>query len=241
MIKKPTYEQRREEVLDVCHYEKQLYEMPIPGMEAYTIDAEMVVRSYKRPGSPRQMNCKLNKHGGYEYNLWCVDANGLRQKMSFSPLRLYLCACSGLDSRATTLDSFEYDENGLPIAVKMQVKDKMKRKPGKVITTSAYRKGMTDKEKQLALAARSEYEIKALQRAVDTEDYKELMEIMWSYKQLVVGMLYVRHFIRRQRAEELFSIAVEHITTRIKRDHMVVRNILWTLIHCALQAKLNKA
>lgn len=239
-MKRPTYQQRREE-LDVCHYEKQLYEMPIPGMEAYTIDAEMVVRSYKRPGSPSILCCKLNHHGGYEYNLWCMDEHGLRQKKSFNPLRLYLCACSGLDPRETTLDSFEFDENGLPVAVKMQVKDKMKCKPGKVITTSAYRKGMTDKEKQLALAARSEYEIKVLKKAVETDDYKELMEIMWSYKNLVIGMLYVKYLIRKNRAEELFSIAVEHVTTRIKRDHHVVRNLLWTLIHTAHQAKLNHA
>lgn len=236
-----SYEQRREEVLDVCHYEKQLYEMPIPGIEAYTIDAEMVVRSYKAPGSPHVMYCKKNKHGGYEYNLWCTDNNGFRQKFSFSPLRLYLCACAGLDPRVTTLDNFEFDESGNPVAVNMRVKDKVKRKPGKLITTNILRKGMTDKERQLALAARSEYEIKVLQKAVATEDYKELMEIMWSYKSLVIGMLYVKWGIRSNRAEELFSIAVEHTTTRIKRDHVVVRNILWALIHCAHFAKLNQA
>lgn len=235
------YEQRRKEVLDVCHYEKQLYEMPIPGLEAYTIDAEMVVRSYKSPGSPRVLCCKLNKHGGYEYNLWCADENGLRQKKSFSPLRLYLCACSGLDPRETTIDSFEFDEHGVPVAAKMKVTDNVKRKPGKVITTNVYRKGMTDKEKQLALAARCEYEIKVLQKAIETDDYKELMEIMWSYRQLVIGMLYVKYLIRSKRAEELFSIAVEHVTTRIKRDHVVVRNLLWSLIHTAHRAKLNQA
>lgn len=236
-----TSKQRRDEVLDVCHYEKQLYEMPIPGMEAYTIDAEMVVRSYKRPGSPRVMCCKLNKHGGYEYNLWCFDDNGLRQKTSFSPLRLYLCACSGLDPRETTLDSFEFDEHGHPIAANVKVTDRMKRKPGKVITANALRKGMTDKEKQLAFAARTEYEIKALQKAVASEDFTELMEIMWSYKQLVIGMLYVRYGIRKQRAEELFSIAVDHIATRIKRDHSVYRNLLWSLITTAHLAKINNA
>lgn len=235
------YEQRRKEVLDVCHIEKQLYEIPIPGMEAYTIDGEMVLRSYKRPGPPAILLCRQNKHGGHEYNLWCIDENGLRQKKSFSPLRLYLCACAGLDPRVATLDSFEYDEQGFPVAVKMKVKDKLKRMPGKVITTNAYRKTMTDKEKQMVVAARSMHELQVLQSCIETEDYSELMEIMWSYKTLVISMLYVRYGIRTARAKELYSIAVEHLIQRIKRDHVVIRNILWGLIHTAYLAKLNNA
>lgn len=235
------YEQRPQNDLDVCHYEKELYEIPIPGMEAYTIDGEMVVRSYKRPGNPLVMYCKQNKHGGYEYNLWCTDDNGFREKVSFTPLRLYLCACSGLDPRETTIDCFEFDDDGNPVVAKLKVKDKTKRRPGKVITSNFYRKGMSDTDKQLTLAARTRYEVRILQKCVSSDDYTELMEIMWSYKKLVVSMLYVRYRIRAQKAEELFSIAVEHITQRIKRDHIVVRNILWSLIHCAHIAKLNNA
>lgn len=240
-MEKPTYEQRREEVLDVCHYEKQLYEIPIPGMEAYTIDAEMIVRSYKKPGSPYIIRARVKKHGGCEYNLWCTNEYGLREKMSFTPLRLYMCACSGLDPRITILDDFEYDKDGNPIVAKFRTRKSIKNKPGKIISTHAYRREMTDKERQLALIARSEYEIKILQKAVETENYEELMKVMWSYKRIVIPMLFVKWGIRSKRTEELFSIAVEHIIQRIKRDHIVIRNLLWSLIHCAHQAKLNNA
>lgn len=226
---------------EVAYYEKQLYEIPIPGMEAYTIDAEMIVRSYKRPGSPSIIRVRVKKHGGCEYNLWCTNEYGLREKMSFTPLRLYMCACAGLDPRITTLEDFEFDKNGTPITAKLRTRKSIKNKPGKIISASAYRKEMTDKERQLALMARTEYEIKILQKAVETENYEELMKVMWAYRKIVIAMLFFKWGIRSKRAEELFSIAVEHITQRIKRDHIVIRNLLWSLIHCAHQAKLNNA
>lgn len=232
---------RRETELDVAHYERQCYEIEVPGFNMYTIDDNMVLRSYKTPGSPRVLNPKANHHGGYEYNLWHIDENGLRKKRSFSPLRLYLCACAGLNPISTTLDDFEYDESGNVKAVSLRTRKGLQHKPGNIITSAVYRRQLTDKERQQARAARQEAELKALQKAIASDDYSEVLTMLWSYRQLVCSVMYVRFRISRSRAEELFSVAMEHVVRKFRKDCVVCSNFMGMIIKNTELALYNNA
>lgn len=195
----------------------------IPNFPCYTIDRNLVVRSYAVPGPPAVLKIHHNHNGGEEYNLWTRDKDNNRVKKSFHPLRLFMCAVCQIDPVENTLSSFKLDENGHYILKFKNNKTPMGRKQS----------GYMDKDWQIANAVRGIEHMQALIHAADSDDWGRVMELMHDYKELVIDTVCYKCRCSRSDAEEAFYETLEHIVSRMRREHLCVYNFKGWLMKMA--------
>lgn len=215
--------------LEVCHFERKCCELEIPGFPLYTIDSELRVRSYCFPGQPRILKIYKAHHGEKEYRLFGHDTYGLRKIYYFSPLRLYMCATFGFDPRNYKLEDIVSNKksNGYDIVLN-RLGEKVK--GGTIITSSVYRKEMSDTEKQLTRVSIRMHELNIIKNAIETENWDDVWLECYSYKGIVERLMWYLYGIPRKNIEDFIELAIEKIMRDMMKNHIVVSSFMNTLL-----------
>lgn len=196
-------------------------EYDIPDFPSYTIDDELVVRSYYGG----QMTFKTPKHhksGNVYYNLYGYDERGIRSKYTFTPIRLYLCAKAGVSPIDANTNDFIFDHDVLLAKYPALIDGSARQRQTTVEAHKA--KAKTPLEKQCAAIHTRIEEQQVMLRAIQTGDQTEILALIATHRASVYD------FARQQRAGEeraqaVASAVVERTLRCIMQQQVPVANL----------------
>ena len=199
-----------------------LQEYPIPGFSRYTIDDELVVRSYTgihtyvvKPKQPQMC-----------VNIVSDDCPHRAGKLTFSLTRLYFCALHGMDPRRCEYVNRETVGNKLLTFIK-QKQEAIRNGTQRVVTETIgikERRQKTTEELQTERIDRNVRWLNEQKRAIESRDFGECTKILDEYRSGVQNYLMNRFECTEDVAKEMFSRTADYTLQQIARRGRVVND-----------------
>lgn len=195
-------------------------EYDIPDFPSYTIDDQLVVRSYY--GGTMSFKTPKSNGGCLYYKLYGYNENGMRDKYTLSAIRLLLCAKAGVSPlQAKQCDFiFSHDVFQKKFAA---VWDGSARQ--RTTTVENHKAVMvTPEEKQRRAVRKHIDDQQVMLRAIEAHDYTELLGLIQSHRQDVYNFVRSKHY-SDARANEVAAATCERTLNCIAYQKIPVANL----------------
>ena len=199
-----------------------LQEYPIPGFSRYTIDDELVVRSY----TGVQPYIVKPKQSQMCINIVSDDCPHRAGKLTFSLTRLYFCALHGLDPRSSERINREVVGDKLMSFVKEKQKA-IRNGSQRVVTETIGIKERRKKTTEELQAERIDRNIRWLnvqKLAIEKRYFGECVRMLNEFRIGVQNYLMNRFSCSQDTAQEMFSRTVDYTIQQIAKRGRTVND-----------------